>query len=74
MGVWRVTVSGDHGFDLRDDLPQLLAHRFAEDILLFATSAAEAATLVDSLVEELASVGLLLTADATVIVTVIITK
>ena len=36
-GIWRVTVSGDHGFDLSDDLP---------DILLFARPAAEAAILI----------------------------
>ena len=58
MGVWRVTVSGNHGFDLRGDLPQLSHPRFADDILLFAGSAAEAAILIDFLVEEFASAGL----------------
>ena len=47
MGVWRVTVSGAHGFDLGDDLPQLLDLRFADEIILFARSAAEAAAFVD---------------------------
>ena len=47
MGVWRVTLSGDHGFDLRNDLPQLLDLRFADDIFLFARWADEATTLVD---------------------------
>ena len=63
MGVWRVTVSGAHGFDLGDDLPQLLDLRFADEIILFARSAAEAAAFVDFLVEEFASVGLLSNAD-----------
>ena len=47
MGVWRVTVSGDHGFVFGDGLPQLLdLNKVADDVLLFARSAAEAAILV----------------------------
>ena len=65
MGVRRARVSSHHGFDLGDDLHQFLIFRFADDILLFEKWAAEAATLVDSLVEKVAFVGLLLNAGKT---------
>ena len=35
MGVWRAKVSGDHGFDLGDDLPQLWGLRFADFCFYF---------------------------------------
>ena len=43
--------------------------RFADDILLFARSAQEAATMLDALVQELSHVGLILNASKTVALT-----
>ena len=58
MGTWRAKMGGK-GFDLHDGGCNLLDLRFADDILLFAHSADEAAAMLDSLVEELATVGLI---------------
>ena len=59
MDRWRSRV-GPAGIDLRDDMRRLLDLRFADDILLFATSWQELSLLIDALVEELARVGLIL--------------
>ena len=57
------------GFDLHDGGCNLLDLRFADNILLFAHSADEATAILDSLVEELATVGLILHASNTVVLT-----
>lgn len=56
MSRWRARVA-TAGVDLGDGMPNLIDLRFADDILLFASSSVEAATLLDTLVEELAAVG-----------------
>ena len=66
MGTWR-TKMGGKGLDLHDDGCNLLDLRFADDILLFAYSADEATTMLDTLVEELATVGLVLNASKTIV-------
>ena len=65
MRKWRLKV-GDLGLDLSDGMPHPIDLWFADDILLFARSALEVGTLLDSLVAKLSEVGLLLTADKTV--------
>ena len=54
---------------LSDGMPHIIDLRFAHDILLFARSALEVGSLLDSLVAELSEVGLLLNADKTVVLT-----
>ena len=65
MSDWRERVRGN-GFDLEDGGLSLIDLRFADDILLFARNADESAWLLDSLVEELSKVGLVLNAEKTV--------
>ena len=50
------------GIDLEDGGEPLLDLRFADDILVFATSSQQAAYLLDELVVALADVGLILNA------------
>ena len=57
------------GFDLGDTMPSLLHLRFADDILLFARTAAEAMALLDDLVRKLQNIGLQLNAAKTVVLT-----
>ena len=57
------------GFDLGDNMQCLLDLRFADDILLFARTAAEAMALLDDLVRKLQNIGLQLNAAKTVVLT-----
>ena len=57
------------GFDLGDGQPALLDLRFADDILLFAKSYAEAVSLLHDLATVLSQVGLTLNASNTVVLT-----
>ena len=57
------------GFDLGDGQPALLDLRFADDILLFAKSYAEAVSLLHDLATVLSQVGLTLNASKTVVLT-----
>ena len=59
----------DGGLDFGDGGIPLLDLRFADDILLFATSSVEAARMVDALVTCLKEVGLALNASKTKILT-----
>ena len=68
LQVWRNRVH-DSGFDLGDNMPNLIDLRYADDILLFATSAAEAVDVLDKLVFELANVGLILNESKLVVLT-----
>ena len=68
MGKWRQK-SDCAGFDLGDGGDKLLDLRFADDVLLFAKAHTEAANSLDSLVAELAHVGLMLNASKTVLLT-----
>ena len=68
MKAWRSKVEGS-GIDLRDGLCHLLDLRFADDILVFSSSGEEIGILLDSLVSELAKVGLVLNATKTVVLT-----
>jgi len=68
MAKWRRRV-GAAGFDLGDGLRCLLDLRFADDIVFFATSYAEAAYLLDELVAAFAEVGLILNSSKTVALT-----
>ena len=68
MKAWRSNVEGS-GIDLRDGLCHLLDLRFADDILVFSSSGEEIGMLLDSLVSELAKVGLVLNASKTVVLT-----
>ena len=52
-----------------DTMPSLLDLRFADDILLFARTAAEAMALLDDLVRKLQKIGLQLNAAKTVVLT-----
>ena len=65
---WREQLQ-DGGLDLGDGGIPLLDLRFADDILLFATSSVEAARMVDALVTCLKEVGLALNASKTKILT-----
>ena len=56
-------------FDLGDGQPALLDPRFADDILLFAKSYAEAVSLLHDLATALSQVGLTLNASKTVVLT-----
>ena len=68
MGVWRGTV-GRLGLDLGDGGPTLLDLRFADDILIFATTYIGAGLLLDELVTCLSQVGLILNTDKTKVMT-----
>ena len=57
------------GIDLEDWGEHLLDLRFADDILVFATSSQQAAYLLDELVVALADVGLILNQDKTKLLT-----
>ena len=61
MSRWREKVRG-HGINLEDGGDNLIDLRFADDLLLFAKTAAEASWLLDTLVVELGAVGLILNA------------
>ena len=62
MGMWRRTV-GRLGFDLGDGGPTLLDRRFADDILIFATTHIDAGLLLDEFVLYLALVRLVLNTE-----------
>ena len=68
MSRWRRKVQG-HGINLDDGGANLIDLRFADDLLLFAKTAAEASWLLDTLVVELGAVGLILNAKKTVALT-----
>ena len=68
MKNWRRDASLK-GFDLGDGESALLDLRFADDILLFAKSYAEAVSLLHDLVTALSQVGLILNATKTVVLT-----
>ena len=68
MGMWRRTV-GRFGLDLGDGGPTLLDLRFADDILIFATTYIDAGLLLDELVACLSQVGLVLNIDKTKVMT-----
>jgi len=68
MAGWRQKVES-FGFDLGDGMRWLLDLRFADDVVFFARSEAEAAHALDVLVAELAKVGLLLNVSKTVVLT-----
>jgi len=68
MAKWRRRVQSN-GFDLGDGMRRLLDLRFADDVVFFARTQEEAAHLLDTLVEELAKVGLQLNASKTVALT-----
>ena len=70
MSAWRRNAETKGcGFDLGDTMPSLLDLRFADDILLFARTAAEAMALLDDLVRKLQNIGLQLNAAKTVVLT-----
>ena len=62
MGVWRGR-DGRLGLGLGDGGPTLLDLRFADDILIFATTYIDAGLLLDELVTCLSHVGLILNTD-----------
>ena len=68
LGKWRMRVRTE-GIDLEDGGQPLLDLRFADDILVFATSSQQAAYLLDELVVALADVGLILNQDKTKLIT-----
>ena len=65
---WREN-SNNTGLDLGDGLQNLLDLRYADDILLFGTSANEVCQNLDQLVKGLAEVGLILNSSKTVALT-----
>ena len=65
---WRQSVAS-FGLDFGDGLPELRDLRFADDLLLFARSAQDAAKLFDDLVRCCSGVGLRLNVTKTKIVT-----
>ena len=70
MSAWRRNAETKRcGFDLGDNMPPLLDLRFADDILLFARTAAEAMALLDDLICKLQNIGLQLNAAKTVVLT-----
>ena len=70
MQKWRQRVENSAcGIDLKDGDSKLLDLRFADDILLFARTKAEAIFMLETLMEELACVGLCLNASKTVVLT-----
>ena len=70
MSAWRQNAETRKcGFDLGDNMASLLDPRFADDILLFARTAAEAMALLDDLVHKLQNIGLQLNTGKTVVLT-----
>ena len=68
MSAWRQNPETRKcGFDLGDNMAFLLNLRFADDILLFARTAAEAMALLDDLVDKLQNIGLQLNTGKTVV-------
>ena len=70
MRKWRIVVEHAHcRIDLQDALPKLLDLRFADDtsILFFARTPHETIFLLESLLQELAEVSLLLNGGKTVV-------
>ena len=65
---WRTEI-GHAGFDLGDNLGNLVDLRFADDILLFANSGPEVAEILDKFVKAVGKVGLRLNIDKTVMLT-----
>ena len=68
LNKWRMRVRPG-GIDLEDGGEHLLDLRFADDILVFATSSQQAAYLLDKLVVALADIGLMLNQDNTKLLT-----
>ena len=68
MASWRAE-NPSGGFDLGDGRRALLDLRFADDILLFAKSSSELASLLDSLILSFSRVGLQLSALTTIVLT-----
>ena len=68
LSRWRMRVRTE-GIDLEDGGEPLLDLRFADDILVFATSSQQAAYLLDELVVPLANVSLMLNEDKTKLLT-----
>lgn len=70
MEKWRSKVEQQGlGIDLRNGMPPLLDLRFADEVVLFASTADEYKFLLDCIVLELEYVGVLLHSDKPVIVT-----
>ena len=70
MSAWRrIAETKGCGFDLGDTMPSLLDLCFADGILLFARTAAEAMALLDDLVRKLQNIGLQLNASKTIVLT-----
>ncbi len=70
MQKWRQRVENlTCGIDLEDGDSKLLDLRFADDLLLFARTKCEAIFMLETLMEELACVGLCLNAGKTVVLT-----
>ena len=70
MSAWRQNAETRKcGFDLGDNMAFLPDLRFADDILLFARTAAEAMALLDDLVHKLQNIGLQLNTGKTAILT-----
>ena len=70
MSAWRRNAETKRcGFDLGDNMQSLLDLRFAEDILLFARTVAEAMALLDDVVRKLQNIGLQLNAAKTIVLT-----
>ena len=57
------------GFNIRDGQPAMLDLRFADEILVFATSYAEIVSFLHDLITVLSQVGLMLDARGTVVLT-----
>jgi len=70
MRTWRAQV-GDVGWDIVPSAQRLCELRFADDILLLARSAAEVAQMLDALVVELATAGLVLNPGKTMVLTTV---
>ena len=68
LSAWRQSVEF-LGLDFGDGLPPLLDLRFADDLLLFANSANDAAQMLDELVRCCSAVGLRLNARKTKVLT-----
>ena len=70
MSVWRQNAETQKcGFDFGDNMSFLLDLPFADDILLFARTAAEAMALLDDLVHKLQNIGLQLNTGKPVVLT-----
>ena len=60
---------GNYGFDAGDDMAFLLDLRFADDILLFARTPAQAMALLDDLVHKPQNIRLQLNTGKTMVLT-----